>query len=228
MSIAARSRGMQRPLRFFVLECGLLLLSTGAHAEPLTSSDTRPAALAPASDFRFSAGPGAFWGDTLDGVMVSLLATYRIGPIEAGPTVEGGTQVFGGEYGMLGVTAGPVWRHPSGLRLELLGVFGQDRYSGVGCGLFCDRGGASASMAYAAARGGVSYAFGSTRRRHFELGAAGFYGSDLERRTVDYTTVSKFVFDFNGPGEPSVSTQRDTLGGVRGGAMITFGVIVDG
>jgi hypothetical protein len=219
---------MRRLPTALALACALYVASTEAAAETPLPPDAARAAHAPLTDFRFQFGSGAFWGETLDGVLLSLLATYRLGPIEAGATLEGGTQVFGGGYAMTGVTAGPVWRDASGLRFEMLGVLGQDHYSGIGCGMFCDGGGASARMPYGGARAGVSYAFGKRRSWHFELGAAAFYGSDFERRTVAYTTYSRPWLDFDGSNGPDVSTHQATLGGMRRGAMITLGFVADG
>ena len=213
---------MQRPIPM-IAACAISLLGSTAWAQDAYRAPTR--SVAPAQDFRVNAGLGAFSGDTLDGgVMSALLATYRVGPVEVGGTLEGGSEVLGGGYSMVGAVAGPVWRSDFGLRVELLGVLGQDHYSGVGCGLFCSGGGASATLPYGGARAGASYAFGR-RRAHFELGGSVFYGTDLEKQHVEYTTTGGL--DLWGNGD-NVNEDEMTLGGERMGGMLTLGLVVDG
>ncbi len=174
------------------------------------------------ADLRLNAGLGVATGQTLSGgPAAALLTTFRYSYVEAGGLFEAGSELFGGHYSLVAGTLGPVWQSSQGPRLELLGVLGQSSYGGVGCGLFCDSGGASAQMPYVGARAGVSYVVRSTKRAHLELGASFAVGSDLERKQVDYVTYGGFLDD----GDPNYS--RTTLGGRRSTALFTIGTNID-
>jgi hypothetical protein len=183
--------------------------------------DPRPLQVPEVSDLRFNAGLGAASGKTLSGIAGSILLTYRYGFVEAGLLVEGGSEFIGGSYGLMAGVLGPVWQSSDGPRLELLAVGGRSGYSGVGCGLFCDSGGASAQMPFLGARAGVSYVVKSRKRAHLEIGGSFGLGSDLRRKQVDYTTTGGFLDD----GSPAAG--RTTLGGVRSTAMFVIGTSLD-
>jgi len=183
--------------------------------------DPRPRKVPEVSDLRFNAGLGASSGKTLSaGLAGSIMATYRYRFVEAGTLLEGGSEFIGGSYGLIAGVLGPVWQSSDGPRLELLAVAGRTGYSGVGCDLFCDGGGASAEMPFLGARAGVSYVVKSKNRGHLEIGGAFGLGSDLRREHVDYTTTGGFLDD--GPHAGST-----TLGGMRGTAMFVVGTSVD-
>lgn len=174
------------------------------------------------SDLRFNAGLGASSGKTLSaGPAASVLLTYRYRFVEGGALLEGGSELFGGSYGLVAGVLGPVWQSSAGPRLELLAVAGRTGYSGVGCDLFCDGGGASAEMPYLGARAGVSYVVKSRKRGHLEIGGSFGLGSDLRKEHVDYTTTGGFLDD----GSPNPGSA--TLGGTRGTAMFVVGTSID-
>ena len=183
--------------------------------------DTRPRKVPEVTDLRVNAGLGASAGKTLSGGLAgSLMTTYRYRFVEGGVLLEGASEFIGGRYGLAAGVLGPVFQSSEGPRLELLAVAGRTGYDGVGCGLFCDSGGASASMGYLGGRAGVSYVVKSRKRAHLELGGSIGFGSDLQRKHVDYTTTGGFLDD----GTHSAST---TLGGVRTTAMFVIGTSID-
>jgi hypothetical protein len=174
------------------------------------------------SDLRVNAGLGAASGKTLSGGPAgSLMATYRHRFVEAGVLLEGGSEFFGGRYGLAAGVLGPVFQSSEGPRLELLAVAGRTGYDGVGCGMFCDGGGASASMGYLGGRAGVSYVLKSRKRAHLEMGGSIGFGSDMERKHVDYTTTGGLLDD------GTTSAGSKTLGGIRTTAMFVIGTSVD-
>jgi hypothetical protein len=189
-----------------------------ASAEP----QARVSGVPELADLRLNAGLGVASGQTLSGgPAAALMTTFRYSYVEGGGLFEAGSELFGGHYSLVAGTLGPVWQSSRGPRLELLGVVGHSAYGGVGCNLFCDRGGASAQMPYVGARAGVSYVVRSRKRAHLELGASFAVGSDLEQKQVDYVTYGGFLDD----GEPNHSST--TLGGRRSTALFTIGTNID-
>jgi hypothetical protein len=173
-------------------------------------------------DFHFQGGIGASNDDDIGGAFVQdLLASYRFRHLEAGAFATFGTDVFGPGYATYGVAIGPVLQTASGLRGSLLAQIGADSYTSVGCGLFCERGGASATVPYAGAKLSLSHVFSARGRTHLELGVSGFYGSDLERKEVRYTTTGGLFT----PGQTSEQTR--TLGGERVGGTVNAGLTFD-
>jgi hypothetical protein len=173
-------------------------------------------------DLHFQGGIGYSSDDELDGAVVQdLLASVRFGYIEAGLFGTFGSELFGPTYAAYGVAAGPVVQTDSGIRAGLLGELGGDSYSSVDCSLFCEGGGASATLPYAGARLSMSSVFKAGGRAHLELGMMGFYGRDLEQREVDYTTTGGLFSS----GE--VSEHTTTIGGERVGATLNAGLTVD-
>ena len=121
-----------------------------------------------------------------------------------------------------GALAGFGFQDPTGIRLELLGTTGMGAWSGVGCGLFCNSGGASASLPYLGARAGVGYAFSRRAKAHFTLGVSGYHDAYLGSKSVDVTTSDNWF----GPGT-STSTNTKHFGGSRSGGLLTLGAVVD-
>ena len=175
-----------------------------------------------AQDFHFSGGFGWSRDSTLnDALAHSVTVGYRWRFFDAGLVGDFGTRVFGGSYAMTGVTLGAVMQTESGQRFSLGGVLGSDAYVGVGCELFCQSGGASATLPYAGLRASASHVFRSRSSVHFELGVSGFWGRDLETQAVTYTTTGGLLLS----GESAPQTQ--TLGGQRIGAVATVGLTWD-
>jgi hypothetical protein len=209
----------------------LSTLSPAAQAAPndapvsrdrIWAPDPTPTTVPEVSDLRINAGLGASSGKTLSaGIAGSIMTTYRYRFVEGGLLLEGGSELIGGNYGLIAGVLGPVWQSSEGPRLELLAVGGRTGYSGVGCGMFCDSGGASAEMPFLGARAGVSYVVKSRKRAHLEIGGSFGLGSDLQEKHVNYTTTGGFLDD----GSPTPGST--TLGGMRATAMFVVGTSVD-
>jgi hypothetical protein len=184
--------------------------------------DPTPRTVPDVSDLRINVGVGASSGKTLSaGIAGSIMTTYRYRFVEGGLLLEGGSEFIGGNYGLIAGVLGPVWQSSEGPRLELLAVGGRSGYTGVGCNLFCDSGGASAEMPFLGARAGVSYVVKSRTRAHLEIGGSVGIGSDLRTKHVNYTTTGGLLDD----GTPNLGST--TLGGVRGTAMFVIGSSLD-
>jgi hypothetical protein len=218
---------IRRRLRALVA-AGILLGAGAASAQP-TARDERakPAARAPStpelSDLRINAGSGVAHGETLSGLAMAGLATFRYSFVEGGVVLEGAHGVFGGTYSMVGGALGPVWQSPRGPRLELLGVAGRIHYSGIGCGWGCQSGGASAELPYFGARAGVSYVAQWTKRMHVEIGASLSFGRDTPKH-VEYTTYDRgLIFDT----DYHLNRSSTTLGGRRSSALFVIGGNID-
>lgn len=172
-------------------------------------------------DFHLSAGPGFAHDAVLGNVLAhSLTLGYRYGWFEPAIVGNFGSAVFGGSYASVGMALGGTLQTDSGARFGLRGVIGSDSYASVGCDLFCQRGGASATLPYAAVHASASYVFWARGRTHLELGIEGFYGHDLGKERVSYTTVGGLF-------GPTTSTAERTLGGERIGAFATVGLTYD-
>ncbi|GMV19262.1 MAG: hypothetical protein AMXMBFR56_74860 [Polyangiaceae bacterium] len=172
-------------------------------------------------DFHFNAGPGWARDEVLGNVVAhSLTLGYRYGYFEPAIVGNFGTKLFGGSYAALGMSLGAVVQSELGPRFTLRGVVGSDSYSGVGCDLFCQRGGASATLPYAAVHAGASHVFWARGKTHLELGFEGFYGRDLERQRVEYSTTGGLF-------GPTTTTGERLLGGQRVGVVATVGLTFD-
>ncbi|HEY4157923.1 MAG TPA: hypothetical protein VGM29_07490 [Polyangiaceae bacterium] len=191
-------------------------------AAPLADAP-RTATAAP-GDVRVLGALGLFgeW-DHNAGAELSLLTSVRYGFLEGGLLAEHGGALWDGSYGLIGGAFGPVYQAAGGFRLELLGVVGVSSYSGMGCGLFCEDGGASATLPWVGARLGTTYVFSRHRSQHFEIGGALTVGSDAERKSVTYTTTNTDLLDSN------THTESDTarLGGSRITLEFVFGFVFD-
>lgn len=211
--------------RCLVLASALLFASPALAAGPAEdqSPATKPRAHhgSAQQDFHFSAGPGYARDSMLGGVVAhSLTLGYRYGHFEPAIVGDFGSKVFGGSYAAVGMSLGAVLQTESGTRYTLRGLIGSDSYVGVDCGLFCQSGGASATLPYAGAHASVSHVFWSRGAAHLELGLEGFYGRDLDSQRVEYTTTGGLF----GP-----TTTRDSmrLGGERVGVVATVGLTFD-
>ncbi len=174
-----------------------------------------------AQDFHFNAGPGWARDEVLGNVVAhSLTLGYRYGHFEPAIVGNFGTKVFGGSYAALGMSLGAVVQTDTGPRFTLRGVLGSDSYSGVGCELFCQSGGASATLPYAAVHAGVSHVFWARGKTHLELGFEGFYGRDLAKERVEYSTTGGLF-------GPTTATGERSLGGQRIGVVATVGLTFD-
>src|SRR5688572_22340437 len=138
--------------RMLTTTLAFVTLSLPALAQPATPRDTVNAGTpraAATTDLVARVGVGAGKNASMDGVLASSLdVTLRHHFFQAGIELAGDSEIFGGNYGSIGGLAGVGVQDPSGVRFELLAATGVGKWSGIGCGLFCDSGGASASLPY--------------------------------------------------------------------------------
>lgn len=218
---------MIRYRRCTLLGLALWLSSWSVSAEPATLSPPGKAPLearemGTSQDILLSGGIGGFSNHVLSGVDLSVLGVMRYGFIEGGMLVQGGSELFGGTYFLFGGAAGLGLQAESGLRLDLLGVVAADSYSGINCGLFCDSGGASATLAWAGSRLELSQVFQRDRHTHFQLGLAVTAGTDIGRPTVDYETTGEGIF-----GGTTSSQGTAHLGSATLSIELALGVVFD-
>lgn len=201
----------------------LLFAASESHAEePERDSAPQARAASPRSqEFHVVGGPGWARDQVLGDVVTQSLALgFRYGWFEPAIVANAGTPIFGGGYASVAMSVGAVIETDDANRFTLRGALGSDSYSGVGCGLFCQSGGASATLPYAGVHVAASHVFGASGRTHLELGLEGFYGRDLARERVDYTTTGGLF-------GTSTSEDSRTLGGQRVGALLTVGLTYD-
>jgi hypothetical protein len=213
--------------RVLTTTLAFVTLSLPAMAEPATPRDTvnvtAPHAAA-TTDLVARVGVGAGKNASMDGVLASSLdLTLRHQFFQGGIELTGDSEIMGGNYGSAGGLAGVGVQDSSGVRFELLAATGVGKWSGIGCGLFCDAGGASASLPYVGGRASVAYAFARRARGHFVLGLSGYHDRYLGSETVTYTTTSDNWFSEGS----STTTSEMRFSGSRGGGLLTLGGIVD-
>ncbi len=218
---------MPRYLECLLLGLALWLSSRAASAEPDSlslnsagASETRETGTR--QDFLLTAGLGGFSNHTLSGVDLSVLGAMRYDFIEGGVLIQGGSEIFGGTYVLFGGAAGLGLQAENGLRLDLQGVVAADSYSGIGCGLFCDSGGAAATLPWAGGRLELSQVFQRDRHVHFQLGLAVTAGTDIGRTTVNYETAGTGIF-----GDTTSSQDTVTLGSPILSIQLAVGVVFD-
>jgi hypothetical protein len=207
-----------------VLTHSLPLSADAAGAsEPI---DERLAALHGSSDLGLRVGVGAGANEPMAGGLTSSLSvTGRYSVLQGGLELAGDAAPLGrATYGALGGLAGLGVQDASGVRFDLLGSAGMGSWKGLGCGLFCDSGGGSASLPYVGFRVGIAYAFTRRARAHFVLGLVGYYDNFYGSQDITYTTTSE-----NGLFDSDTTTSQHSahVAGHRSGAMVQLGVLFD-
>ena len=215
-----------------------LCCACAAHAQAPASSGIAPAlrggATSPASsaetprDFALELSLIGHIGGQLnkheaDGEVFGGTALARTGLLEGGvqlsfvPPLLFGTGVMSPA-----LVAGLDWQTDSGLRFDLLGIFGADFYRTTG-GLLSHDHGTSATLGFAGARAGIAYRFAPRGTGHVIVGAFGSYEQDFQRVTHRYSYFNEGWFDSEG----EYIDAQHTFGDRRLTIALTLGLLFD-
>ncbi|HEX7666618.1 MAG TPA: hypothetical protein VF407_18955, partial [Polyangiaceae bacterium] len=104
-------------------------------------------------------------------------------------------------------------------RLDAIGELGATYYHGAGQDLFDDNPGRNGFTPTVRAKAGISYAFAPRAPSHFVLGLWGTGEDDLTRDTKAVTFQQHDLFG----GGSEQTTERDTIGTARVGAVVSLG-----
>jgi hypothetical protein len=162
------------------------------------------------------------------GLTGSVTALVRIAVFEVGIVGQGGSAVFGYNFGSGAVLTGLAVQTASGFRADLLGEIGFDSYSGVGASdLFGGAPpGASGTLPVLGARLGLGYRFLRDAAVHPELAGWFVYDNDVGRTSVEYSTPGTCT----SPGQwfcTPAGPVKQVIGTQRIGGQITLGVDFD-
>jgi len=161
--------------------------------------------------------------DMDDAALFGSTALLRHSFLVAGASLNAGGALFDSSVLNASLLGGLAWQTDLGLRFDLLGTFGVDRYHAKGQGLFSGDPGTSAVIGCAGARAGVWYRLAPRGIRHLMFGAFASYEEDFERVTRRYSYPEpNWIFGGSG-----LVAAEHSFGDRRLALALTFGVTFD-